>query len=171
MSQVRVTGDLPSGTEGGTRFMKWFLVVLAISSVVTFGVGWIVVDRARASAHETDVRIRTLSWAALSYAAAFDGSFPTSEAQLRAWGTGPESIAIAPTDPTLGTWPTRQVDALHGETPRSLDDALHSIIVAWGTSSAMPPFLKPDGLPTQLGTSDEVNGWLYAFGHRGSVAR
>jgi hypothetical protein len=60
----------------------------------------------------------------------------------------------------------RRTEALHGEAPAPLEECFHAIVVVWGEHRGMPPYLKPDGLPTLHGTAHDVNAWLKAFADR-----
>lgn len=152
----------------GKIFIRVYIVVFVIALIGVGIWGWQVVQRVRVTAHRTDAQMRTLAWASLSYAAAH-GVFPMNADDLKAFGAGPDSLTIAPANPAAG-WPTSRADALHGESPADLTESLRAVVVTFGTDPGMPPFLKPDGLPTMVGTNDEVNGWLDAFGKRGKAA-
>lgn len=145
------------------RARRTDLIILALF-VATFActlvIAWRSLGTVRATAAETDRRIRTLGWATLAYAAEH-GVFPLSAEELESFGIGPEAIAIASSEQA---WPSTRIEALGGDVPSSLDDAFHSILVVFGDYRTMPPYLKPDGLPTTVGTSPQVNAWLESFG-------
>ncbi len=152
----------------GTTFVRVFFVFFAVALVVVAIWGWTVMQGVRRTAARTDAQMRTLAWASLTYAAVH-GAFPSSAADLEQFGPGPESMPVAPPD-GAASWPMARADALHGIAPADLTESFRAIVVTFGTDPGMPPFLKPDGLPTMVGTSDEVNGWLAAFGKRGKPA-
>lgn len=150
-------------------FLRVFIAFFLVSLVGVGIWGWTVVQGVRTIAHRTDTQMRTLAWASLAYAAEF-GRFPLNAQELQAFGPGPESIAIAPeaTDPAAaaGAWPTSRAVALKEQPPADLAESMKTVLVTFGTDAAMPPYLKPDGLPTMIGTNDEVNGWLASFRKR-----
>lgn len=143
-------------------FTRVFLIVLVVASIATLFFGWWVIAGVRRTAAETDLRIRTIAWAALAYSSQNEGSFPMSEEELKAFGTGPASITLQD-EANAAAWPTERSAALVGHEPADLDAAFRSIVVVWGTDRSMPPYLKSDGLPTRVGTGTEVNGWLSAM--------
>jgi hypothetical protein len=145
--------------------MRVFFVVFGISMVLAIGWGWWIVQGVRVTAQRTDTQMRTLAWATLAYADEHGGQFPTNEAAMRSIGVIPESIRLAP-GADEGTWPTSRREALLGQDPASLEESFRAILVAWGADPTIPPYFKPDGLPTLVGTNTEVNGWLDAVRKR-----
>lgn len=150
----------------GSRFARVFIAVLAVAGIGTFFFGWWIANGVRRTAAETDRRIRTIGWATLAYADEF-GGFPLAADELLAFGAGVESLPDSP-----GTaWPVARSEALQGADPADLAESLRSIVAVWGEDRAMPPYLKPDGLPTSVGTTPMVNGWLAARAERLRAAR
>lgn len=153
----------------GRTFARWFVVVLVVSGAATFVWGWWIARGVRVTAAETDRRIRTIAWATLSYYEAF-GVFPMSEEELLAFGAGGATIAPSPSpSPSLGgegegQWPATREEALAGAEAAELSESLRSIVAIFGEDREMPPYLRPDGLPTSIGTTTLVNGWLAARG-------
>lgn len=145
----------------GRTFARWFVVVLVVAGAATFVWGWWIARGVRVTAAETDRRIRTIAWATLSYYDAF-GAFPMSEEELLAFGAG--GPAIAPPPSAEGAWPARREEALAGAEAAELAQSLRSIVAVFGEDRGMPPYLRPDGLPTSVGTTALVNGWLAARG-------
>jgi hypothetical protein len=92
-----------------------------------------------------------------------------SQADIEAFGPGPESIAIAPGKED-GWWPMTRAEALRQQPPADIPLSMKTILIAFGTGPEMPPYFKPDGLPTKIGTNDEINRWLESFGKRGKPA-
>ena len=157
------TSNMPP-SRGSVWFLRLFVASLVLACVGTWFFGRWVVAQARENAQRTDTQIRTLAWAALAYAEANSGAFPMTADELRAFGVGPTTIT-PPGDAATETlpWPLDRSAALKGREPAALDDALRAILVTWGTDRTMPPYLKPDGLPTLHGTNTEVNGWLGGY--------
>lgn len=148
--------------------MRIYFTVFVIAFVAVAIWGWSVQKGVRVTATRTDNELRTLGWAVLAYADANGGAFPMDLAALKSVGAARESISLAPPSDG-GGWPTRRSDALQGHEPSDLDASARSILIAWGTDPGMPPYFKPDGLPTHVGTGLEVNGWLAALGKRGGA--
>lgn len=146
--------------------MRIYFGVFVIAFIAVGIWGWSVQQGVRVTAARTDNELRTLGWAVLAYADANGGAFPMNLAALKTVGAAPESISLAPPGEGEG-WPTKRSEALHGHEPSDLDASARSILIAWGTDPGMPPYFKPDGLPTHVGTGLEVNGWLAALGKRG----
>jgi hypothetical protein len=144
----------------GRTFARWFVVVLVVSGAATFIWGWWIARGVRVTAAETDRRIRTIAWATLSYYETF-GAFPMSEEELLAFGAGSASIAPPSAE---AAWPASRDEALAGAEAADLSDSLRSIVAVFGEDRDMPPYLRPDGLPTSVGTTTLVNGWLAARG-------
>jgi hypothetical protein len=145
--------------------MRAFFVFFGISVVVAAVWGWNVVQGVRVVAARTDTQMRTLAWAAMAYADANDGLFPTSNEALKSFGVGPDTIRLAPGE-SDGRWPTTRAIALKDAPPAELDASFRAVVVSWGPDPTIPPYLKPDGLPTLIGTNEEVNGWLDAMRKR-----
>jgi hypothetical protein len=145
----------------GRTVARWFVVVLVVVGAATFVWGWWIARGVRVKAAETDRRIRTIAWATLSYYETFD-AFPMSEGELLAFGAGGASIAPPPSG--AGDWPASREEALAGAEAAELTESLRSIVAVFGEDRAMPPYLRPDGLPTSVGTTTLVNGWLAARG-------
>jgi hypothetical protein len=136
------------------------ILLFVVMGLFTLIVGWRTLSGVRETAYETDRRIRTLAFAVLAYASEY-GQFPMSNDELQAFGLGPDEIAVGS---TKNEWPSKRDVAQRGEATTSLDESLHSILIVYGDHRGMPPYLKPDGLPTKNGTGPEVNSWLEAFG-------
>lgn len=146
----------PSATR---RFDRVIIGLFIVTAVTTLVIATRTLSGVRASAAETDRRMRTLAWATLAYASEY-GVFPQSAEELTAFGLGPETLSRAADG---DQWPATRSAALEGKEPATLDDSFVSILVVFGDNRGMAPFLKPDGLPTTIGTGPRVNGWLEAF--------
>ena len=153
---------LPPTPEQAARNRKIILVLaVAFAAVSTMVAVWgaMVTGQVRERAHATDAQLRSLGWTILCYAAANGGVFPTGEQ------------ALAQTDPTRGPaagagWPADRDAAMAGLA--YLPPAqCGSVGVTWASGGAHPGFTAPalnaNGMPSGLGTLDEVNGWLEAF--------
>lgn len=149
-------------TVDGRTAARIFAVVLGIAAVAITIVGFEVTAGVRRTAVETDRSLRSLAWAMLAYAEVH-GGFPAGEEALLGFGAGGDAIGGEPGE----TWPRNRADALAGLSAKPVPDALREIRVLWTASGAVAPYLLPDGLPSGIGTIDEVNGWLDARGKAG----
>lgn len=136
------------------------ILLFVVTGLFTLIVGWRTLSGVRETAYETDRRMRTLAFAVLAYASEF-GQFPMSNEELQAFGLGPDEIAVVS---SKNEWPSKRDVAQQGAATSTLDDSIHSILIVYGDHRGMPPYLKPDGLPTKNGTGPEVNSWLESFG-------
>ncbi|MCH2162199.1 MAG: hypothetical protein MK085_10045 [Phycisphaerales bacterium] len=132
-------------------FMAFFIA--SILGVLIFGN--VVVARAKTSARETDVALKSLAWAVLA-SAAEEGRFPVKLSDL---DQGPVEDArpgmFAETD-----LPESLAVALGDQPPLEAGRALEILVVEWPPDGTLPPILTTGGRPSGLGTLDEVNGWL-----------
>ena len=149
-------------TVDGRTAARIFAVILGIAAVGITIVGFQVTAGVRRTAVETDRSLRSLAWAMLAYSDVH-GAFPAGEDALIEFGAGGDALAVEP----AGTWPRNRAEALAGLSAKPVPDTLREIRVLWTSSGAAAPYLLPDGLPSGIGTIDEVNRWLDARGKAG----
>jgi len=137
------------------------LLVLVIAWIGTAIFGFIIVGNVRETADRTDVNIRALAWAAIVYACDHDGRFPVTEQELFSMGPLPDSIPCVPVEP--GAWPVTREGALGNAPEPDLVAAARDLQLHFSSDGSLPPVVDNNGLPTRLGTRDEVRGWLRSF--------
>ena len=140
------------------RIIVLVAVVFVASSVGILLWAMNVVGSQRDRARGTDAALRSVAWAVLSYAAANDGAFPTSDLALA--GTGADAGAAPPAGKP---WPSSRESAMAGLPPVPVDEALRTVGVTWGVSPDVVPNLNSKGNPVSYGTVDAVNGWLAEY--------
>lgn len=141
-----------------------FLVILALFVLAWIGTtifGFFIVDNVREAADRTDTDMRALAWASIVYACNNDGRFPSDDDELLSVDPLPESIACLPS--TEGAWPTNREAALGGASSPDMALSLSRIVVHYSSDGTLPPAVDNNGLPTRLGTQDEIREWLAAF--------
>jgi hypothetical protein len=152
------------------KFVFWTILGAFAVGLVSVGIwSWTIVGNVRATAAQTDARLRELAWAVLAYADGSDG-FPTSEAELRAFVGNPpvlpEALVHKPLAVDGRTYPMTRAEAGAPAQPAPLDEVLASIEVEWPIVRDVQPILRPRGLPTLQGTGSSVGDWLYAMAER-----
>ena len=140
------------------RIIVLVAVVFVASSVGILLWAMNVVGSQRDRARGTDAALRSVAWAVLSYAAANDGAFPTSDLALA--GAGADAGAAPPAGKP---WPSSRESAMAGLPPVPVDEALRTVGVTWGVSPDVVPNLNSKGNPVSFGTVDAVNGWLAEY--------
>lgn len=114
------------------------------------------------TARETDTTMRALAWAVLVYTCEEDGRFPTDAQQLFAMKTLPDRIECVPADE--GAWPSTLQEILGEEpVPEDLAYASRKMKLYFSSDGARPPVLDANGLPTQIGTTEEIPQWFEAM--------
>ncbi|MFM8640405.1 MAG: hypothetical protein ACKOEL_07210 [Planctomycetota bacterium] len=149
----------PMSPEQAARNRRIIVLVTAVFVASCIGVTvWarMVVKGAQAEARLTDSALRSAAWAILCYADANDGSFPTSDAALRAGGPGRAPAGGKP-------WPSSVDAALGGLPAMDAGEALARIGVTWGPTADVVPNINSKGRPATVGTVDAVNGWLAEY--------
>ena len=145
----------PQATAGQRIFVVGFILFF-IASVIGVSIwGFQVTSKVRMQAQETDVAIRSLGWIILASAAQNDG-FPTQLEDLEGV-VSPETLPGAFAKTSI---PSRREEAMAGETPISLEQAMDVLIVVWPPDGSLPPVIRTDGLPSGVGTLTTVNAWL-----------
>lgn len=138
------------------RIIVLVAVVFVASSVGILLWAMNVVGSQRDRARWTDAALRSVAWAVLSYAAANDGAFPTSDLALAGADAGAAPPAGKP-------WPSSRESAMAGLPPVPVEVALGTVGVTWGASPDVVPNLNTKGNPVSFGTVDAVNGWLAEY--------
>ena len=139
-----------------------FLIIIAI-----FVLSWIgaaifghrvylnVLDTAR----ETDTTMRALAWAALVYTCREDGRFPTDAQQLFSVQPLPDRLDCVPSE--IGAWPTTREELLGDRLfPDDLAEASRKMKLYFSSDGTRPPVLEANGLPTELGTTEDIPLWF-----------
>ena len=149
----------PEANTGSLRGQRLFVVGFIIFFIASaLGVtiwGFQVTAKVRQQAQETDVAIRSVGWIMLA-AAADLGEFPTEPEALKGV-VSPETLP----ELFIGTdLPKDRREAMAGQEPLSLQEAMEVLTVIWPPDGSLPPVLRTDGRPSGLGTLTVVNGWL-----------
>jgi hypothetical protein len=149
--------------RGSSR--KIFLVIIAIFILAWIGTaifGYRVYLNVLDTARETDTTMRSLAWAALVYTCRENGRFPTDAQELFAMQPLPDSLDCIPEN--LGAWPTTRQELL-GDKPFSTDLAFGSrkMKLYFSSDGARPPVLDANGLPTEIGTTQDIPLWFKAM--------
>ena len=150
---------VPMSPEQIKRNRRIIVVVAAVFVASSVGIllwAMNVVGSQRDRARGADAALRSVAWAVLSYAAANDGAFPTSDLALAGAGEGAAPPAGKP-------WPSSRESAMAGLPPVPVDEALRTVGVTWGASADVVPNLNTKGNPVSFGTVEAVNGWLAEY--------
>ena len=146
--------------RGSTR--STFLIVIALFVLAWIGTaifGYRVYLNVLDTARETDTAMRSLAWAALVYTCREDGRFPTDAQQLFAMQPLPDSIDCVPSE--AGEWPTTRQELLGDLVfPDDLAYASRKMKIYFSSDGIRPPVIDANGLPTELGTSEEIPLWF-----------
>ena len=143
------------GLRAQRVFVLGFMIFFIGSLLGVFFFGNSVVARAKSSAAETDVALKSLAWAVL-LSTAEEGRFPVKPSDL-------DGVAITPPVPPIfedGELPASLDEVLEGESPMAPEEALDVLVVEWPPDGTLPPVLTTGGRPSGIGTLAEVNGWL-----------
>ena len=159
MSSTRpdnTTGDpnVP-GLRTQRVFVLGFMIFFIGSLLGVFFFGNSVVARAKSSASETDVALKSLAWAVLQRAAE-DGRFPVKPSDL-------EGVALSPALPGIfedEELPGSLDEVLVAGSAMTPGEAMDILVVEWPPDGTLPPVLTTGGRPSGIGTLSEVNGWL-----------
>ena len=151
-----VSGDpnIP-GLRTQRVFVLGFMIFFIGSLLGVFFFGNSVVSKAKSSASDTDVALKSLAWAVL-VSAAEEGRFPVESSTLR-------SVDLATPLPEIfqGTeLPRNLEEGLEGRNPMDVGAALEILTVEWPPDGTLPPVLTTGGRPSGIGTLAVVNGWL-----------
>ncbi len=149
-------------------FRRWFAVLFLSLAVGAFYFGWFVTRNVRADAKQTDIQLRSVAWAILSYSAV-NNVMPTSqEAFVQFISTHPQCLT-APR--RAGEWPATQEAAQASVAPTDISAAVTGRIeVIWPPTGNLTPVLQVRGRPSGMGTIEQVNGWLQNWNHDAAVA-
>ena len=154
---IRHRSDLRRGSSRTT-----FLIIIAIfvlSWIAAAIFGYRVSLNVRDTARETDTTMRALAWAALVYTCREDGRFPTDAQQLFSVQPLPDSLDCVPSE--IGAWPTTREELLGDRLfPDDLADASRKMKLYFSSDGTRPPVLDANGLPTELGTTQDIPLWF-----------
>ena len=139
-----------------------FLIIIAIFVLSWIGAaifGYRVYLNVLDAARETDTTIRALAWAALVYTCREDGRFPTDAQQLFSVQPLPDRLDCVPSE--IGAWPTTREELLGDRLfPDDLADASRKMKLYFSSDGTRPPVLDANGLPTELGTTEDIPLWV-----------
>lgn len=161
-----MTVEQVRSARSNRRVFAIILFILVVAWIGTVIFGFVIVRNVRETADRTDGNMRALAWAAIVYACAHDGRFPIDEEELFSVDPLPESIPCVPGE--IGAWPVSRKVALAGGSPPDLVAAARDLRLDFSSEGTLPPVVGNNGLPTRLGTQDEIKGWLRAFTETGS---
>jgi hypothetical protein len=147
--------------KSNRRVFTIILLVLVFAWIGTAIFGFFIVRNVRETAARTDGNMRALAWAAIVFACEHEGRFPVDEEELFSVGTLPDSIPCVPVEE--GAWPVTLEHALGSAKVPDLVTAARDLQLHFSSEGTLPPVVGNNGLPTQLGTQDEIRGWLRAF--------
>ena len=153
----------PLQSRKAAKFLFGFFIVLAVG---TFTWGFVVVEKVRVRAKETDGALRSVAWACLCYAQQNAQQkesllWPDSEATLIAAANAWNCQQID--SPTLA-WPQSVESAMDGtKAPANLTIALTMAGVKFSNDPQACPHLTAMGNPSGLDTLEVVNGWLTEY--------
>ena len=143
------------------------IVVFVLAWIGTAIFGYVVYGNVLKTAKRTDVALRALTWTALAYACDHQGRFPSSEEELFSF-TPPDSIACVPE--VVGQWPTTRAEVLGDDPiPPDLAFASRKLKLYFASQGDMPPVFDANGMPTELGTIDQLRLWLESFSEANPV--
>tara|TARA_B100001059_G_scaffold170808_1_gene170852 strand:+ start:1496 stop:1999 length:504 start_codon:yes stop_codon:yes gene_type:complete len=146
----------------GVSSRSTFLIIIAIfvlSWIAAAIFGYIVSLNVRDTARETDTTMRALAWAALVYTCREDGRFPTDAQQLFSVQPLPDRLDCVPSE--IGAWPTTREELLGDRLfPDDLAEASRKMKLYFSSDGTRPPVLEANGLPTELGTTEDIPLWF-----------
>ena len=139
------------------------ILVLALGVAITAVFGWIVRGNVLESANRTDLEMRAVAWAAITFACTHEGRFPINLPELLSMQPLPESIDCTPGPEA--NWPLTLADALRGEPAPSLAESCDRLDVAFSSDGSLPPLIGNNGLPTLIDppTMETIREWLNTF--------
>ena len=167
-----MSNDMPAPTAAHMKkqmlFRRWFAVIFISLSVTAFYFGWFVTRNVRGDAKQTDIQLRSVAWAIMSYSVA-NNAMPTSQVEFVKFISEHVECLSAPR--RAGEWPASQEDAQAGVVPADISAAVAGRIeVIWPPTGNLTPVLQVRGRPSGLGTIEQVNGWLQNWNHAAATA-
>jgi len=149
-------------------FRRVFAVIFISLSITAFYFGWFVTRNVREDAKQTDIQLRSVAWAIMSYSVA-NNLMPTSpEEFVNFLSTHPECLT-APR--RAGEWPATQEAAQANLVPADIAAAVTGRIeVIWPPTGNLTPVLQVRGRPSGVGTIEKVNEWLQNWNHAAATA-
>lgn len=148
----------PTGSRKAAQILFASFIVVAVGAFIW---GFIVVDKVRVRARETDGALRSVAWACLCYAQQENHQWPDCEATLiaanDAWAC--ERVAV-----TSAQWPATRDAAMAGSTaPATVVAALEMAGLEFSKNPQESPHITALGNPSGLDTLEVVNGWLTEY--------
>lgn len=137
-------------------------------SVTAIYFGWFVTRNVRDDAKQTDIQLRSVAWAIMSYSVA-NNAMPTSQDEFVKFISANEQCLSAPR--RAGEWPASQEDAQANVVAADIAAAVAGRVeVIWPPTGNLTPVLQVRGRPSGLGTIEQVNGWLQNWNHDAATA-
>ncbi len=171
-NQALTQSEAPPQSQASRQQKRYFWMAMAAFLVPVVAMtffSWQIFGKVRADATLTDARLRELAWSVLAYADRHD-SFPTAEAQLRAFVAMPEGVPSTLTHRAAAgakrSYPATRAEVTSAIPAPSLDESLESIEIEWGIAGDVQPILRSKGKATLNGTSPAIGEWLYAMAER-----
>ncbi|MSR45377.1 MAG: hypothetical protein EXS15_08540 [Phycisphaerales bacterium] len=146
---------------GSRRAAKILFAAFILTAAIAFIWGFIVVEKVRERAKETDGALRSIAWSCLCYAQQGDREWPDSEESLIASESSWDCDHLAGT----GTdWPATRALALDAMvSPANAADALKIAAIEFPKSAGEFPRVTARGNPSGLDTLRIVNDWLAKY--------
>ena len=149
-------------------FRRVFAVIFISLSITAFYFGWFVTRNVREEAKQTDIQLRSVSWAIMSYSAA-NNAMPTSQEAFVKFISAHAECLTAPR--RAGEWPATQEAAQAIVAPVDIAAAVTGRIeVIWPPTENLTPVLQVRGRPSGVGTIEKVNEWLQNWNHAAATA-
>jgi len=167
-----MSNDMPAPTAAHMKkqmlFRRWFALIFISLSVTAFYFGWFVTRNVRGEAKQTDIQLRSVAWAIMSYSVA-NNAMPTSQEEFVKFISEHVECLSAPR--RAGEWPASQEAAQAGVVPADISAAVAGRIeVIWPPTGNLTPVLQVRGRPSGVGTIEQVNGWLQNWNHDAATA-
>ena len=145
------------------------IIVFVLSWIATAIFGYVIYGNVLKTAKRTDVALRALTWTALAYACDHEGRFPSSQDEFFSFYPPPESISCIPTGDA--SWPTTRSEVMGDDPlPSDLVYASRKLKLYFASQGDMPPVFDANGMPTELGTIDDLRQWLDSFSKANPVS-
>ena len=167
-----MSNDMPAPTAAHMKkqilFRRWFAVIFISLAAASFYFGWFVTRNVRGDAKQTDIQLRSVSWAIMSYSVA-NNAMPTSQEEfVKFISANPQCLSATR---RAGEWPASQEAAQASVVPADISAAVAGRIeVIWPPTGNLTPVLQVRGRPSGVGTIEQVNGWLQNWNHDAATA-
>ena len=171
-ADIKMSNDLPAPTAAQMKkqilFRRWFAVIFISLAAASFYFGWFVTRNVRGDAKQTDIQLRSVAWAIMSYSVA-NNSMPTSQEAFVKFISAHAECLTAPR--RAGEWPATQEAAQAIVAPVDIASAVTGRIeVIWPPTGNLTPVLQVRGRPSGVGTIEKVNEWLQNWNHAAATA-